>query len=362
MNARYQLYEALRSRGDFFWSDYYRSWCVVSREVMCAVTTDARFSSRTANFLYETTFPRKQRDAVKPLIDYFDQWLFYVDPPAHTQQRRHFSHDFSRQKMSELQPVVAELVADTCETLSGEFDFMTEVASVLPTRVLAHMLGLPDKDTPLFFEWTQTLGRFLHAFSRTKAEYAPALAVLKEQADYFNAPQSKWIDTAMLLSTGIETTMSFLGNGLYTLLMHPDVMQRLRVNPSLMAQTEDELLRLESPIQLIVRRVTEDMQFRGQQLKQNDVVSIFVGAVNRDPAVFLDPNTFNIDRKPNPQLAFGHGIHYCIGRLLARLIGRECFQYILKNWLQLQLVDKNPTWYMGASLHHVLQLQCLLSF
>ncbi len=357
MNARYQLYEKLREQGDFFWSDHYRSWCVMNREAMCAVTTDPRFSSRTADFLYETTFPRKQRDVVRPLIDYFEQWLFYLDPPAHTQQRRHFSHEFSRHKMAELQPLVAQLVADTCGKLSGEFDFMTEVAHVLPTRVLAHMLGLPDKDTLIFFRWTQTLGRFFHAFSRTKAQYEPALAVLKEQANYFNAPQSEWMDTVMLLTTGIETTMSFLGNGLYTLLMHPDVIKRLRADSTLMAQTADELLRLESPIQLIVRRVTEDMMFRGQQLKHNDVVSIFVGAVNRDPAVFPDPNTFNIDRNPNQQLAFGHGIHYCIGRLLARLIGRECFQYILRQWPKVQLIDQNPRWYMGASLHHVLELR-----
>jgi cytochrome P450 len=353
----YVAYAMRAKQGDVYWDQNYRSWCVIGYDAICEALTHASFSSDISYFLSTTTFPSKSRDKVKPLVDFFQQWMFYLDPPQHTQLRRKLSPAFSQQSIMGNQTAIKSIIKDVCDACTGEFDFVEQVAKSVAPRVMAHILGVPEADAPQLLQWTLDLTGFLDAFVRGKSEYQPAIKAMHQMQDYF---KEDWILNAMLVATGIETTLSFLSSALYTLLSHPSQWALLKSQPKLLDQAIDELLRFEPPVHLNVRSAKEDLSFHGCDIKQGDVISLFLAAANRDARIFERPDQFDITRQNNPHLSFGYGIHYCLGRLLGRLTARVLISYILKHWPHVQLVDTDVTWVMGTSLRRLdaLRVRC----
>lgn len=345
---------------DIYWNERDHLWCVMGYELTCEALTDQRLSSDTSGYLFQTTFPRNKRVVVQPLIDYFKQWLFYRDPPAHTVLRKQISHAFSQQAIARYESDVIDVVASVCSQLTGEFDFVAKVSKVIPARVMARFLSLPEKDAPLYVEWTLKLSEFMDCHVRTPHDYEPALKALNEQKIYFSTIKNKWLLPAtdwtllpMLLGTGIETTMSFLSSGLYVLLNHKEAWQQLQREPHLLDQAIDELLRFEPPVHKTLRQAAVDFSYQGSDIKKGDMVAIFLASANRDPRIFLNPDEFDITRSSKLNVSFGYGIHYCLGRLLGRLVARQCFRYFLTDWPDAQLKDTSVSWHIGATLRRL---------
>ena len=348
---------------DIYWDDQDHLWCVTGYELACETLADSRFSSDTSHYLLDTTFPRDRREVVRPLNDYFQQWLFYHDPPAHTALRKQISAAFSQQAIAQYESTVAKIVAAVCSPLTGEFDFVDHVAKVIPSRSMAQFLSLPEQDAALYVRWTLAMGDFIDGYVRTPHEYQPALDVLNEQTAYFSTIKSEWVSEQthqtllpMLLTTGIETSISFLASGLHTLLTHPHAWQQLQREPQLLDQAIDELLRFEPPVLKTVRQATVDCTYHGCDIKKGDMISVSIVSANRDPRIFTSPDVFDIMRKPVLNLSFGYGIHYCLGRLLGRLVARQSFQYLLTHWPHIQLTGEPVVWHMGTVLRRLEKL------
>lgn len=364
----YPVYaEKLLSQGDIYWDEQYHLWCIMGYELACEALTDQRLSSEISHHLLETTFPRDQRTIVEPLIDYFTQWIIYNDAPSHTLLRKQLSSAFSQQAIVQFEPHIIDVVQSVCAPLQGECDFVTEVAQIIPARIMARFLALPEQDAALYVQWTLALSEFMDARVRTPHEYRPALIALDEQKAYFSTiknngilPDAHWTLLPMLLETGIETTMTFLASGLYVLLKHPATWQQLQDAPDLLDRTIDELLRFESPAHKNMRRATVDFSYQHCDIKKGDMIAIFLASANRDPHVFIQPHEFNIHREPKLNLSFGYGIHYCLGRLLGRLVARHYFRYILQRWPVLQLQEDSVSWYMGTTFRRLKSLSIVM--
>jgi cytochrome P450 len=147
---------------------------------------------------------------------------------------------------------------------------------------------------------------------------------------------------ALLLIAGHETTINLIGNGMLALLRHPDQLRRLRQDPDLIRPAVEELLRYDSPVQMTSRIALEDMELRGQMIQAGQQVAFLLGAANHDPERFVEPHRLDISRDPNPHLAFGSGIHYCLGAPLARLEGQIALSILLRRMPNLALVTEEP--------------------
>ncbi|PHQ78870.1 MAG: hypothetical protein COB66_08020 [Coxiella sp. (in: Bacteria)] len=350
--APYLFYDDLRKKGDVHWDEQQRRWQVLGYKPVCDLLKDERLSSDNTDILLETTFPRKQRDRVAPLIAHLKEWLFYSDPPEHTLLRRNVSDSFSQKSIVTYTTDVERIVADVCSTLSGEVDIVAQAANQIPPRVMAVFLDLPESDADLFLRWAFQMSEFITCPIRTPHEFQPALSVLNEQQAYFK-DRDDWVMTAMLIATGIETSVSLLGGALLTLLQHPAQWQQLQQTPELLDQAIDEVLRFEPPVHRAIRCVKEDFDFEGHLFKKGDIVLLYLAAANRDATIYTNPAHFDITRANNPHLSFGYGIHYCLGRLLGRLTVRVYLKYLLEHAGNLTLVDKPAVWHTGPTLRRL---------
>ena len=164
----------------------------------------------------------------------------------------------------------------------------------------------------------------------------------------------------LLLIAGNETTTNLIGNGMLALLDNPDQLARLRADPDLVPAAVDELLRFDSPVQTTFRRALTDCAVNGFEVRARDNVAVLIGAANRDPAVFEEPDRLDVGRAPCPHLSLGRGIHHCLGAPLARLQGRIAFEMLLERFAQIELVGPRPKYRHGIVLRGLrsLPLRC----
>lgn len=353
----YPTYAMLAEKNDASWNQTYRSWCVYGYQAAIDAMSESTFSSQVSGFLLDTTFPTRSRPQVEPLISFLKQWMFYLDSPNHTLLRSKVSPAFSRKAIMTQEANIQSIIESTCRPLGAEFDFVNTVASKISPQVIANIMGLPKKDAPTLLRWTYAIADFLDAFVRTKALSSDALTAMRKMEQYF---KHDWILNAMLITTGIETSVSLLSNLVYLLLKHPDQLTLLKNNPNLIDQAIDEALRFEPPVHLNVRCAKENLHFYGCDIKAGDMISIVLASANRDSRVIEDPNTFDITKKRKRHLSFGHGIHYCLGRELARLTAQQLLTYLLENWPAVQLTDPHVTWKMGTSIRRLKALKLLI--
>jgi len=248
-------------------------------------------------------------------------------------------------------------------------DVVATLAYPLPVIVIAELLGVPPEDRDQFKRWSddavQSFGvpsvaamtRSLAAFRelRTYFEHAAeerrrepredllsALVVAEQEGDKLSADEVFQI-CVLLLVAGNETTTSLIGNGLYALFQHRDQLELLRDDPSVMTSAIEEMLRYDAPVQATSRFVLEDVELNGHQVKAGEQVIAVLGAANRDPVQFEEPDRLDISRVDNRHLAFGQGIHYCLGAPLARLEAPIAFQAMLERFPNLRLTGVPPT-------------------
>ena len=304
------------------------------------------------------------------------------DPPDHTRLRGLVSKAFTPRALEALRPGIQQIVNGLLDAVErrGSMDLIEEFAYPLPVRVICEMLGVPVRDHERFKQWGLDIARGLDAIMlppdsevgkrsitgrRALADYfreliaerraAPredmlsALIAAEEAGDKLN--EEELLATCiLLLVAGHETTVNLIGNGTLALLRHPAELRKLRERPALIATAVEELLRFDGPVQRTARIPSEDITLGGQTIGKGEMVMPFLGAANRDPVQFPDPDRLDITRADNRHIAFGMGIHFCLGAPLARMEGQIAINTLLARLPRLALATDRPRFRQSLTL------------
>ena len=355
----YPHYRALRERDPVHWSLLTRSW-VLSRsaEIDAVLRDHRRFSSDDRHARH----PR--RGETDPLVG--GRSMLMLDPPDHTRLRGLVAQAFTPRAIEALEPRIAAIAEELLAPLAdgATFDLMDTLATPLPVTVIAEMLGVDPRDRAAFKRWSDDVARTLEP-TLTDGELRRAQRSARELADYFRgmiaerrrAPREDLLSTLiaaeeagdrlsedemlvtlrLLLVAGNETTTNLIGNGLLALLRHPEQLAALRADPAILPAAIEELLRFDSPVQADARTALEDTSIGGQAIRRGDTLILLIGSANRDPAVCADPDRLDVRREPAAaHIAFGRGIHHCLGAPLARLEGRIAFEALLRTFREIR--------------------------
>jgi cytochrome P450 len=310
------------------------------------------------------------------------QWFIFFDPPRHAKLRALISKAFTPRVAASLEPRIRELSRELLDQVieRGEMDLAGDYAVPLPMRVIAEMLGVPAAEWPRYKRWSDQILKIANTFakgeeaSRTIEEYrattAEMRAVLPDLIARRRAAHGEDLLTRLdeaevdgerltseevlgfaqlLLVGGQETTANLINNAVLCLLEHPDQLARLRAAPELLPCAIEEVLRYRSPLQWMPRATRRGVEMRGRMIPAGKLVLPMIGSANRDPSHFPDAGRFDIGRDPNPHIAFGHGIHACLGAGLARLEARIVLADLLERLPGLELASDEP-WEPRAAL------------
>ncbi len=282
--------------------------------------------------------------------------MIATDPPSHTKLRTIVSGSFALRAIADLEPRVRSITEALLDRVAGQgaMDAVSDLAEPLPVTVIAEMLGIPAEDRRKFKEWSDAIvglsdsvGAGDAASLRMQAEVGRYfLRVIKDRrahpgADLISRVVQADVDgerlsdrevlgfCILLLVAGNETTTNLIGNAVQCFLEHPEIAARLAAEPGLVPQAVEEVLRYRSPVRAMFRVATQDVRLDGTTIRKDESVLAWIGSANRDETKFADPGRFNVDRTPNPHIAFGHGIHQCLGAPLARLEGRIALEALV---------------------------------
>jgi len=316
-----------------------------------------------------------------PLIS---KWLVFSDTPRHTKLRRLVSKAFTPALIAGLEPRIRELSRGLLDQVveRGEMDLAADFSIPLPMMVIAEMLGIAPRDWPRFHAW----GDLILKLSYTIGGSADAMQAVSEGFRTVTAEMSAYLKEVLsersltpgsdlltmlaqaeldgerltdeemlgffqlLLVAGTETTTNLLNNAILCLIENPDQMERLRSSPALLVSAIEEVLRYRSPVQWMFRATQREIELHGHVIPAGKLVLPMIGSANRDPRQFPEAGRFNVAREPNPHLAFGHGIHFCVGAPLSRLEARIGLFELLDRISSIRPKNSEP-WQPRPALH-----------
>jgi cytochrome P450 len=377
----YPHFRELLAHNPVHWNRSLGGWCLTSYADVTTALKDPRFSANRIQPFVEHQ-GENASDAVRMLGDCLNLWMVFNDGEKHTHLRKLANKAFTRRAVAALKPRIAEIVDDQLDGFIGHnsFDFMADFSWLVPARVIAVMLGIPDEDLDELKRWSDDLASFVLASRIDPEKYERAAASLGEMNDYFarliehrrRNPGDQIIDglinahdgeellslpeliasCVLLLFAGHETTAHFFSNGLRALILHPDQMELFRLNKDddpFVTNAGEELLRWDGPAISTVRVLTEDVSLSPNgnlfEMKKGERVFAFNGAANHDPVMFCDPGKLDLSRKnARRQISFGHGVHMCLGANLARLEGLIGFPRILSRMRGAEIDAPAPEW------------------
>ncbi len=311
------------------------------------------------------------------MADYFamtSRWMLFRDPPDHTRLRGLVNRAFTPQAVARLRERTRELAHRLIDAIDTrrEFNFIASYAFELPVQVIAEMLGVPHGDRALFREWSHALAAAIDFTNSDEPLLRANRATLEMRAylqqliaqktarpddDILSAMVQAELDggrlsldeviatCGLLLFAGHETTVNLIGNGALALLRNLEQLQRLRVQPELLPTAVEEVLRYDSPVQATTRTTAEDIPLGDDLLPAGSEVTLVIGAANRDPRAFAQPDAFDIGRTNIRHLSFGGGIHYCVGAPLARMEGEVGLATLFERLPGLRLTETAPEWH-----------------
>ena len=308
--------------------------------------------------------------------------MLFQDPPDHTRLRALVSRAFTPRVVEVMRPHIQEIVDGLLDRVDGAraMDVIEDLAYPLPVTVICEMLGVPTADQDIFKTWSTDIARSLDAailpadsdaiprgrdarlgladYFRSliatrrkdpKPDLLSALIAAEEEGNKLS--EGELVSTCiLLLIAGHETTVNLIGNGLLALLQHPDQLRALRDDPGLIQTGVEELLRFDGPVQRTGRMTTAEVEIGDKRIPRDSVVVSVIGAANRDPKQFADPDRLDVSRKDNRHIAFGFGIHFCLGAPLARLEGQIALGTLLRRMPKLALVSDVPEWRESSTL------------
>jgi cytochrome P450 len=366
----YPLYHRLRTEDPVHWDPFLHAWVVTRYVDVVRVLHDFQ-ADRTPTPQHLTDMGLAH---INPIAAVMVKQMLFMDPPAHTRLRSLASSAFTPSRVEALRSHIQGIADSLIDAVaaSGSMDVIADFAAPLPAIVTAEMLGVPTSDHQQLKKWSadfaEMLGNFQHNPDRVKL----VLESLNDMLEYFRAtvrelrahPREGLVNSLLraeidgdrlteeeviansivTMVGGQETTTNLIGNGLLTLLRNPGEMHRLKNDPSLIVSAVEELLRYESPSQHTGRIAPYDVELGGRRIRKRQAVIAVMGAANRDPERFPDPDRLDLSRKDNRHVAFGWAAHFCFGAPLARIEGQIAFETILQRLDDLNLPPTTLHW------------------
>ncbi|NMG07495.1 cytochrome P450 [Brasilonema sp. UFV-L1] len=305
--------------------------------------------------------------------------LFYMNPPDHSRLRSLVVKAFSPTVVERMRPRIQEIVNDLLGPIhnKGTMDIIADLAGPLPVTVISKMLGIPNEAQDQLHQWSNVFSRILDSLVSLE-EYEVINKVIEDFQEYLRnlvaerekdpqqdlisdliaareqgerLSQEELLATCILLfMTGEETTVNTIGNGMLALLSHPEQMETLKREPTMIQNAVEEILRYDSPVQMTNRIAIDNIEIGNQTIKTGEKIILCLGSANRDPAQFPDPDQFNINRCQDNHLAFGDGIHSCLGSALARAQAQIAINTLVQQFPDLKLVPDKLEWRKNIAL------------
>lgn len=364
----YPIFRKMREGAPVCWSEKSKYWMVTSYDDVRAILGDMHYEKQLHKWKQVNPLVKLLPD-VSPLLKSRSAWMLNQNPPDHTRLRGLVNRAFTPKMVAEMRPHIQEIADKLIDGLAGksEFDLVSEFAFVLPVTVIAEMLGVPKEDREKFKKWsnamTDTLEpspnldlfkkanqanielfeylRPLVAQRRREPKNDLISALVQAEDEGSKLTEDELLaNCVLILVAGHETTVNLIGNTARCLLQHPDQWEMVKSNPDLVPGAVGEVLRFEGPVQVTRRLAGEDMELHGKKIKDGDMMVLFMGAANRDPEQFPDPDRFDITRDTKKHLTYGHGIHHCLGSSLADAEGQVALSTIIKRMPDLRLLPQ----------------------
>ncbi|MFI2367535.1 cytochrome P450 [Streptomyces sp. NPDC018833] len=363
----YDFYDELRRADDLFWDRRLDAWVATSHAVVSSAAGDPRLSS--------VRYPdiESVSEELRPLAQVLSRQMLYSDAPDHSRLRALLSRAFTPKAVAVLRDhicgAVERIIMEIAPT--GRMDIVADLARPLPLTIICDLLDVPEEDRLTLSSWSDPIAAAigssrLDADERRAASQSMAhmLACLRTLLTRHDAPaphtlralltkQAKDTDQdfdellancALLLIAGHETTTHFIGNAALALLRNPAAADQLRRRPDLIPAAVEELLRYDSPVQLMLRRARHRLELAGRTIDAGQVLLLVCGAANRDPDAFPNPDELDFHRSGGRHVAFGYGPHFCLGAALARLQGAVVLEAVLTRLPHLRLDGSSPQW------------------
>ena len=379
----YPFYEQLR-RTDPYYRSPFGFYAVVRDRDVRAVLTDKRFG-RAFMSPPSDRIPKPQIH--KPIVQSTTKWMMFRNPPDHTRLRGLFVKAFTAKRILDMRPRIQAIVDQALDRLAqrSQADAIADFATEIPVTVICELLGIPREDREIFWVNARGLIRLLDPVPLSAAEMDRADAQHSILSDYFGRlfeqrrknPQDDLTtqlvlteeqgdrlsteeltgNMILLFAAGHDTTAGLIGNALLALLHHPDQLARLRADPSLMPNAVEEFLRYDSSVQLASRVALEDLTLGDKMLAEGTTVACVLASANRDPEAYDEPDRLDVARPDIRVVAFGGGIHHCIGAQLARLEGEIAIGGIIRRFPNLALDERDqPVWRTSITLRALTRL------
>lgn len=366
----YPLYHQLRSEDPVHWDPFLHAW-VVTRYADVVFVFQHFSADRTPTPEQLTAMGLS---ALAPLAQVMVRQMLFLDPPAHTRIRGLASRAFTPRRVEVLRAHIQEITDRLLDAVQaqGQMDVIADLAYPLPAIVTAELLGVPTSDWKQLTAWSGDFAQVLGNFQHNPERASRVIHSLEEMSAYFRAaireqrvhPREGLIQTLLTAEIdgdrlseeeviantivtmvgGQETTTNLIGNGILSLLRHPDQLEKLKVDFSLVPSAVEELLRYESPSQHTARLAREDTLLGGKMIRKRQAVIAVMGAANRDPERFPDPDQLDISRQDNRHVAFAWASHFCFGAPLARIEGQVAFEKMLRRMPNLALKTDPVVW------------------
>jgi cytochrome P450 len=379
----YPHYRRLREY-DPIWRSPFGYVVSTRRADIDAILRDKRFGR---DFIGRMEKRYGENALAEPALRLMSRWMLSQDPPDHTRLRGLVVKAFTARRVADMRPTIQDLVDQTIDSVEprGHLDLIADFAFRLPVIVICKMLGIPDEDRDLFLVGSRASGRLIDPIPMSRAELDETNLRIAASRDYFqrlfelrrSQPRDDLIsrlieaeehgqklteeeliaNIVLLFGAGHETTVNLIGNGILALYRNPDQLKLLRERPELIGNAVEEILRYDSSAQTTYRSTLEDATVGGVAFKRGDAVLCLLGAGNRDPEFYADPDRLDITRTNPDPLSFGGGIHHCLGAQLARLEGEIAISTLLRRLPGLTLDDPdNPQWRPTFVLHGLTEL------
>ena len=377
---RYALYARLHAETPVFWDERARAFLIAGFDDVSLGYRSPKLSARRVE-AFARAWSEEARREVRPLVDSLSLWILFQDPPDHTRLRTIMMKAFTPKVVESMRPRIQALVdrmldeAGARAARAGGFDVVRDLAFPLPATVILELLGIPLPDRDRFKAWSSDIARLVTNLTAQEDALVAKRAVV-EMGEYFAplfaarraSPQDDLVSAliaatdrgdvlsdaellancVLLMFAGHETTTNLIGNGVLALLQHPEQRARLVGEPSLIGSAVEELLRYEAPVQLMRRTTLEPLEMSGVTIPAGSLVGLLIGAANRDPKAFPEPERLDLARKPR-HAAFGFGPHFCIGAALARAEGEIAIETLFRRFPDLRLADAQPRWKPNAA-------------
>ena len=346
----YPHYHAMREREPVHWSERAQAWYFTRYHDVFELQDRPDLSVDRVETIY-SYLPRTDPERFSDIVAHYNRWLLYRDDAYHDRLKALFLKAMTPRAVERLRPMIKRRVDRALDELAGRdsFDAYLDFAARIPTQVMLDLLGLPETDEKLMRHWSDRCSNFLFQPVAPDKE-----AMAQEQRDILDAQQAYFMPLIaqrrhdpgedmisamaqaevagerlsdleilatcnMMATAGGGTSRSAIAMALWWLHQFPTELARLMADPALIDTAAEEFLRYDAPTQRGIRTAREDFTIGGQRIRRGQILHIMIGAANRDPAQFVDPDRLNITRDPNRHVSLGHGVHYCLGAALARL-------------------------------------------